>query len=77
MGDYDETVTVLRKKQPKPADLRKPQAVAAAQRQGIPVDTSKKFNAATNKKPSTSLNTAKLDRETEELHHNTIGLDIG
>jgi putative transcription factor len=23
------------------------------------------------------MNTAKLDQETEELHHNTVGLDVG
>lgn len=34
-------------------------------------------NAATNKKTVTSLNTAKLDRETEELHHDRVGLDVG
>lgn len=75
-SDWD-TVTVLRKKVPKPSTLKSQQAVNMAQRKGIPVETSKKFGAATNKKPSTSLNTAKLDRETEELKHNTIGLDVG
>ena len=75
-SDWD-SVTVLRKKAPKAAAMKTQQAVNLAQRKGIPVETSKKFNAATNKKPGTSLNTAKLDRETEELHHNTVGLDVG
>lgn len=44
---------------------------------GIPVETSKKYNAATNKHAGTTMNTAKLDRETEELHHNRVGLDVG
>ncbi|GFR12481.1 endothelial differentiation-related factor 1 [Trichonephila clavata] len=35
------------------------------------------FNAATNKQHATSLNTLKLDKETEELHHETISLDVG
>lgn len=34
-------------------------------------------NAATNKQHKTTLNTSKLDRETEELHHEKVGLDIG
>jgi len=75
-NDWD-TVTVLRKKRPKAADLKSQQAVNVAQRKGIPIETNKKFNAATNKKPGTSMNTAKLDQETEELHHNTVGLDVG
>ena len=75
-SDWD-TVTVLRKRPPKASALKSQQAINQAQRQGIAVETSKKFGAATNKKPSTSLNTAKLDRETEELKHNTVGLDVG
>ena len=75
-SDWD-SVTVLRKKAPKAAAMKTQQAVNLAQRKGIPIETSKKFNAATNRKPGTSLNTAKLDRETEELHHNTVGLDVG
>jgi len=72
-----ETVTVLRKKPLKASQLKSQQAVNTAQRKGIPIETSKKFNAATNKQHQTSLNTAKLDRETEELHHEKIGLDVG
>jgi putative transcription factor len=78
MGDSDwDTVTVLRKRPQKASALRTQQAVNAAQRQGIPVETSKKFNAATNKNHVGSLNTAKLDRESEELHHDRIGMDVG
>ena len=75
-NDWD-TVTVLRKRQPKPEATKTQQAVNLAQRKGLPIETTKKFNAAQNKKPSTSINTAKLDRETEELHHNTVGLEVG
>ncbi|RWS32005.1 Endothelial differentiation-related factor 1-like protein [Leptotrombidium deliense] len=74
-SDWDQ-VTYLRKKAPKPSQLKTTKAVNAAQRQGIPVETNKKFNAATNKQHSVSLNTAKLDRETEELHHDTVALDV-
>lgn len=30
-----------------------------------------------NKQHSAAKNTAKLDRETEELHHDKIGMDVG
>lgn len=33
--------------------------------------------AASNKHPPTTLNTAKLDQESEELKHQSISLDIG
>ncbi|RWS16548.1 Endothelial differentiation-related factor 1-like protein [Dinothrombium tinctorium] len=75
-GEWEQ-VTVLRKKAPKAAQLKSTKAVNAAQRQGIPIETNRKFNAATNKQHTVSLNTAKLDRETEELHHDTVGLDVG
>jgi len=74
--DWD-TVTYLRKKPPKASQLRSQQAINAAQRQGLAIETTKKFNAATNKQHQTSLNTSKLDKETEQLHHETVGLDVG
>jgi len=48
-----------------------------AQRAGIPIETTKKYNAGTNKHGATSLNTAKLDREDEQLAHKTVDLDTG
>jgi len=74
--DWD-TPTVLRKRAPKPSELRSQQAINQAQRQGGEIDTSKKFNAATNKQHVSSKNASKLDQETEELHHDTVGLDVG
>ncbi|XP_059485755.1 endothelial differentiation-related factor 1 [Neocloeon triangulifer] len=53
------------------------QAVNAARRQGASVDTTQKWGAATNKQHQTTKNTAKLDRETEELKHEKISMDIG
>ncbi|CAD5121509.1 DgyrCDS10013 [Dimorphilus gyrociliatus] len=50
-------------------------AINAAQRQGASIDTSKKFGAASNKQHSANKNTAKLDRETEELHHDKLDID--
>lgn len=53
------------------------QAINAARRQGVAVDTQSKWGAATNKQHVTTKNTAKLDRETEELKHDKIPLDLG
>jgi len=75
-SSWDE-VTYLRKKPPKASQLRTQQAVNQAQRQGLEVETSKKFTAGQNKQHSASKNTAKLDRETEELHHDVVGLSVG
>jgi len=74
--DWD-TVTYLRKSKPAPGAARSQQAVNAALRRGEDVETRQKFAAGTNKKSVTSKNTAKLDRETEELHHEHVSLDVG
>jgi len=52
-------------------------AVNAARRQGGDVSTSTKYGAAMNTQKGTTLNTAKLDAETEELRHNTVDLNVG
>ena len=77
MSDDWDSVTVLRKRAPKASQLKSQQAVNAAQRKGAAVDTSKKFNAATNKHVGTTMNTLKLDQETEELHHDKVDLAVG
>ncbi|CAG9815911.1 unnamed protein product [Phaedon cochleariae] len=57
--------------------MKSEQAVNAARRQGVAVDTQLKWGAGSNKQHVTTKNTAKLDRETEELNHETISLDVG
>lgn len=74
-SDWD-TVTVLRKKAPKASTLKTETAVNQARRQGIPVETSQKYNAGTNKQHTAPKNTAKLDRETDELKHRTVSHDV-
>ncbi|XP_021933025.1 uncharacterized protein LOC110836275 isoform X1 [Zootermopsis nevadensis] len=76
MSDW-ETVTILRKKPPKASAMKSEQAINAARRQGVAVDTQSKWGAATNKQHVTTKNTAKLDRETEELKHDKVPLDLG
>ncbi|KAM5300293.1 PREDICTED: endothelial differentiation-related factor 1 isoform X3 [Lipotes vexillifer] len=73
-SDWD-TVTVLRKKGPTAAQAKSKQAILAAQRRGEDVETSKKWAAGQNKQHSITKNTAKLDRETEELHHDRVTLE--
>jgi len=73
---WDTEVTVLRKKGPKSGALKSGQAVAAAQRQGLEISTDKKWAAGGNKQHVISKNTAKLDRETEELHHDKVQMDV-
>ncbi|XP_062515073.1 endothelial differentiation-related factor 1 homolog [Corticium candelabrum] len=75
-SDWD-TVTFLRKKPMNAAAARSTKAVTSAQRKGEGVDTTKKFSAATNKQKTASKDTAKLDRETEELHHEKVSMDVG
>lgn len=75
-SDWD-SVTYLRKKTPRAAELKSKQAVASAQRHGGPIETTQKYGAGSNKQHSANKDSAKLDRETEELHHETISLDVG
>lgn len=70
-----DSVTILKKKAPPPQN--KKVAINKAIQQGESVELSKKFNAATNRHQGTSLNTAKLDAETDKLSHNKVGLDTG
>uniref|UniRef100_A0A182N1W1 HTH cro/C1-type domain-containing protein n=1 Tax=Anopheles dirus TaxID=7168 RepID=A0A182N1W1_9DIPT len=74
-SDWD-TVTILRKKAPKAATLKTESAINKARRQGIPVETTQKFNAGTNKQHVATKNTAKLDRETDELRHKTVAPSV-
>ncbi|XP_069465853.1 endothelial differentiation-related factor 1 [Ambystoma mexicanum] len=78
MADSDwDTVTVLRKKGPTAAQSKSKHAIASAQRRGEEVETSKKWSAGQNKQHTITKNTAKLDRETEELHHERVPLEVG
>nr|XP_048327073.1 multiprotein-bridging factor 1b-like [Ziziphus jujuba var. spinosa] len=60
---------VIRKKAPNAAAKKDEKAVNAARRAGADIETIKKSTAGTNKaaSSSTSLNTRKLDEETENL----------
>ncbi|OTF75177.1 ubiquitin thioesterase OTU1-like protein [Euroglyphus maynei] len=75
MSDWDK-VTVLNKRPARASDLRTKQAVNNAMKSGVPIETTKKFNAATNKHAGPSVSAVKLDQETEDFHHSHVSMDV-
>ncbi|KAK8935165.1 Multiprotein-bridging factor 1a [Platanthera zijinensis] len=69
---------VIRKKAPNAAAKKDEKAVNVARQAGGEIETSKKSNAGTNKaaSSSTTLNTRKLDEETENLAHERVPLEL-
>eukprot|EP00268_Persea_americana_P056183 TRINITY_DN65_c0_g1_i4.p1 TRINITY_DN65_c0_g1~~TRINITY_DN65_c0_g1_i4.p1 ORF type:complete len:143 (+),score=35.87 TRINITY_DN65_c0_g1_i4:89-517(+) len=69
---------VIRKKAPSSAAKKDEKAVNAARRAGAEIETIKKSNAGSNKaaSSSTSLNTRKLDDETENLAHDRVPTEL-
>ncbi|CAL9109490.1 unnamed protein product [Musa textilis] len=69
---------VIRKKAPTAAAKKDEKAVNAARRSGAEIETVKKSSAGTNKaaSSSTSLNTRKLDEETENLTHERVSSEL-
>nr|CAG4649832.1 EOG090X0ILG [Scapholeberis mucronata]SVE93995.1 EOG090X0ILG [Scapholeberis mucronata] len=76
MSDNQWEPVIIRKKLPKGVSSKSEKVVNAARRQGLEVETVTKFGAATNKHVGTTLNTAKLDQESEELKHASLSLDV-
>ncbi|XP_065180875.1 endothelial differentiation-related factor 1-like [Sycon ciliatum] len=76
-GEDWDTVTYLRAKPKTGQAARSQQAVNSAQRHGLDVDTQKKYAAGTNKQQGKGADTSKLDRETEELHHDRVSMSVG
>ncbi|XP_057766419.1 multiprotein-bridging factor 1a-like [Salvia miltiorrhiza] len=69
---------VIRKKAPTSAARKDEKAVNAARRVGAEIETVKKSNAGTNKaaSSSTSLNTRKLDEDSENLTHDKVPTEL-
>ncbi|CAL5342036.1 hypothetical protein ACSBR2_028034 [Camellia fascicularis] len=69
---------VIRKKAPTAAARKDEKAVNAARRAGADIETIKKSNAGSNKaaSSSTTLNTRKLDEETENLSHDKVPTEL-
>eukprot|EP00262_Sarcandra_glabra_P010445 TRINITY_DN25738_c0_g1_i1.p1 TRINITY_DN25738_c0_g1~~TRINITY_DN25738_c0_g1_i1.p1 ORF type:complete len:143 (+),score=34.96 TRINITY_DN25738_c0_g1_i1:108-536(+) len=69
---------VIRKKAPTSAAKKDEKAVNAARRSGAEIETVRKSTAGTNKaaSSSTTLNTRKLDDETENLSHERVPTEL-
>ncbi|XP_030550132.1 multiprotein-bridging factor 1b [Rhodamnia argentea] len=69
---------VIRKKAPNAAAKKDEKAVNAARRAGAEIETIRKATAGTNKATSsgTTLNTRKLDEETENLAHDRVPTEL-
>ncbi|KAK0602680.1 hypothetical protein LWI29_035913 [Acer saccharum] len=69
---------VIRKKAPTAAAKKDEKFVNAARRSGAEIETLKKSNAGTNKaaSSSTSLNTRKLDEDSETLSHDRVPTEL-
>ncbi|VDM20497.1 unnamed protein product [Hydatigera taeniaeformis] len=61
----------------RPVNLRDNATISAAARQGIEIQTEKKWAAGSNKQHTNPKNINKLDEETEDFHHATISPDVG
>ncbi|GFP78670.1 multiprotein-bridging factor 1b [Phtheirospermum japonicum] len=69
---------VIRKKAPTAAARKDEKAVNAARRAGAEIETIRKSTAGTNKaaKSTVTLNTRKLDEETENLAHEKVPTEL-
>ncbi|CAI9088814.1 OLC1v1023251C1 [Oldenlandia corymbosa var. corymbosa] len=69
---------VIRKKAPTAAARKDEKAVNAARRSGAEIETIRKATAGTNKaaSSSTTLNTRKLDEDTENLAHQKVPTEL-
>ncbi|VDK23158.1 unnamed protein product [Taenia asiatica] len=61
----------------RPVNLKDNATISAAARQGIEIQTEKKWAAGSNKQHMNPKNISKLDEETEDFHHATVPLDVG
>ena len=69
-GGQDWDTVVIRKKTPKAGtSVNKDKVVNEALRAGAQIEAVKKYGAGANKITGAGKDAAKLDRETEELHH--------
>ncbi|XP_025701039.2 multiprotein-bridging factor 1c [Arachis hypogaea] len=67
---------VLHKSRPKAQDLRNPKAVNQALRSGAEVQTIKKFDAGSNRKPGPGINARKLEEGTEPAALERVAVEV-
>ncbi|EIE22602.1 MBF1-domain-containing protein [Coccomyxa subellipsoidea C-169] len=75
-GGQDWDTVVIRKKAPKAGTVNKDKVVNDALRAGAQIEAVKKFGAGANKVTGAGKDAAKLDRETEELHHDRVPTEL-
>ena len=75
MAEWDPEHISIGKKVSSKAN-KSSQAINSAMRKGEAVETSEKYCATSNKQSAPLKNTAKLDRETEELKHEKVSLEF-
>jgi len=76
--EYHSSTVVINGKGGRPAGGATSNAVVnSARRRGEAVATESKYGGGGNRQHGTSLNTAKLDAETEELKHDKVSMDVG
>lgn len=76
--EYHNSTVVINGKGGRPAGGATSNAVVnSARRRGEAVATESKYGGGGNRQGGTSLNTAKLDAETEELKHDKVSMDVG
>ncbi|XP_013655448.2 multiprotein-bridging factor 1b [Brassica napus] len=75
---HDWEPVVIRKKTPNAAAKRDEKTVNAARRSGAEIESVRKHNAGMNKAASsgTSLNTKRLDDDTENLAHERVPIEL-
>jgi len=76
MNDYQDTPTVIGSRGANRGTTNAA-AIKAAKRSGIAIETEQKYGAGQNKHSVTTLNTAKLDAENEELKHDKVSMAVG
>lgn len=72
-GGQDFTDVVIRKKAPKPSELKDAAQINRARRDGVAVETTAKSVPGCNKHvPATAKSAHKLEAETEDFHHQRV-----
>jgi len=77
MDDWNSVTVIGSRRNAAAGGGNKERSLNIARRQGAQITTESKFDAARNTQKGTTLNTAKLDAETDELKHKTVDLNVG
>ena len=77
MADDWATTTVIGNRYASKANSKSSAAINQARRRGDEISTEQKYGGGQNKHSVTTKNTAKLDRETDELKHEKVDMSVG